>query len=108
MVTAHLQAHRAHLRWMVAASGPRPKDPVHQEDQTRDNFSKEECSNEEEIPYPLEEQVTKQLPPLTVSLSTGVTTSASNVSVKCLPPRALTQSHDPQVHRLHQEGGANG
>ena len=86
MVTDHLQMHQAHLRWIVAAAGLRPKDPVHLADQPGDDCSEEECSNEEEIPYPSAEQVTAKLLPLTVSLGASVSAFASNISVKHLHP----------------------
>ena len=58
MVTDYLQVHQAYLKQMVAASGPRLKDPVPVADQPGDDCSNEECSNEDEVPHPLAEQVT--------------------------------------------------
>ena len=84
MVTGHLEGHQTYLKWMVAASGLRPKDPIPLAD--GDDCSTEECSNEEEIPYPLAEKVAAQLLSLTVSLSASGLTSTISIDVKCPYP----------------------
>ena len=83
MVTDHFQAHQTPLIQMVVASEPRLKDPVPPAKHSRDDCSEEECSDEEEIPHPLAEQVAAQLLPSIPSpgaiASTSTTTLVLNI-----------------------------
>ena len=51
-----------------------------------DNCSKEECSNEEDIPHPSAEQVAAQLQPSMVPYEVIAFTSTSSTGASCLHP----------------------
>ena len=82
IVTNYFQVYHAYLQWSMAASGPRLKDPVPLADQPGDDCSNEECSDKEEIPCLLAEQVSGQSQLQAAPSGTRASTSMASVSAK--------------------------